>query len=287
MAVPFRHWHDRARAMGYTGPGGLFRYAVLRFVAIPSLNHWLRLSGRQFQHYSSDRDRSTPLPQLSTKILLNMKQDDTRHGWWETVQALPIRDGVIFDVGANVGVTSIWLAGIARQVFAFEPTPESQELMREQLALRRVANVELVPAAVSDASGTATLLLTTSSMTHSLARVEKKAPIVGEVMVETVTLDDFASARGIEAIDLIKIDTEGFEPEVVRGARRLLSEKRVRYILFEYSPRFYANRGLDPAAVLNQLQRSRLRLPDPRRRAGRHRHRRQGPAPARLARRLG
>jgi FkbM family methyltransferase len=253
MALPLNRLTEKARALGYEGATGLVGFALLKFVAIPILNRWLTRTGARFQHYSPSRDRAIPIRKLSTKVLLDMKvEDESAHEWWETVRRLPIAGGVVVDVGANVGVTSIWLAGLARQVYAFEPSPDNAALMREQLALRRVTNVELFPGAVSDRSGSATLYVKTSAMTHSLARIGKTAP-VGEVEVETITLDDFAARRGIDSIALLKIDTEGFEPEVVRGAKGLLAARRVRHILFEYSPAFYAERGLGPLDVLRQL----------------------------------
>jgi FkbM family methyltransferase len=253
MAVPLRSWTDRARALGYRGASGLVGYLLLKWLAIPVLNRWMRKSGVRFQHYSAARDRAVPIRKLSTKMLLDASGEEEVHPWWEAVRKLPLHGGIVFDVGANVGVTSIWLAGMAERVYAFEPSSENQMLLLEQLSLRRVANVELIRAAVSNTSGTAVLFVKTSSMAHSLARIGKSEP-VSEVRVDTWSLDDFARDRRIARIALLKIDTEGYEPEVIRGATELLSTGRIAHVLFEYSPKFYAERGLDPAMLLGQLE---------------------------------
>jgi hypothetical protein len=51
--------------------------------------------------------------------------------------------------------------------------------------------------------------------------------------VETVSLDDFCALKGIQHIDLLKIDIQGNEPEALRGAARLLAERRIRCIFME------------------------------------------------------
>ena len=60
--------------------------------------------------------------------------------------------------------------------------------------------------------------------------------------VEIVSLDEFARSRGIEHIDLLKIDTEGAELDVLRGARELIEAGRVGAVQFEFSTRFVLRR---------------------------------------------
>jgi hypothetical protein len=72
--------------------------------------------------------------------------------------------------------------------------------------------------------------------------------------VPVTTLDRFAATRGIDRVSLLKIDVEGFEPEVLRGAKGLLRAGAIDLVLFEYSPRFYLQRGLDPLAPVAVLR---------------------------------
>jgi len=74
------------------------------------------------------------------------------------------------------------------------------------------------------------------------------------MQVPVTTLDRFAASRGIERIGLLKIDVEGFEPEVLRGTSGLLRAGAIDLILFEYSPGFYRQRGIDPRAPLAVLE---------------------------------
>lgn len=57
--------------------------------------------------------------------------------------------------------------------------------------------------------------------------------VAGSIEVDVVTLDDFASKHAISHVDVLKSDTQGFDMEVLKGASRLLAERRVSAILLE------------------------------------------------------
>jgi FkbM family methyltransferase len=119
------------------------------------------------------------------------------------------------DVGANIGLTTLIMAAIRPdcRVTAFEPVPENVGFLRRNIAAAGLSNVTIVEAAVSDRRGE---LAMTSNGPWSLARTD------GEVRCETVLLDDYADPN----VRLVKIDVEGHEPEVLRGAAGLLRGNR-------------------------------------------------------------
>jgi len=159
---------------------------------------------------------------------------------------------IVFDVGGFRGYTAVWFARRARQVICFEPSPANQDAIREQIRIRGVGNVELVPFAVSDRAGRSTLHLKPRQGHHSLGDIGATTTI-GSVEVETITLDQFAAERGIEELGLLKVDVEGFEPEVFLGAAGLLRRKAIGAIVFEFSPKFYRQRDLPPDRPLQVL----------------------------------
>lgn len=123
---------------------------------------------------------------------------------------------VIFDVGANIGVTALAMA--ARRpdcrVVAFEPIPSSSQCLRNNVRRNDIGNVKVIEAAVSDEPGEVAMtdLGPWSSVVHgSMATMRRRTP-----------LDDYASP----GISLVKIDVEGHEPNVLVGARRILAEQR-------------------------------------------------------------
>jgi len=138
--------------------------------------------------------------------------------------------GVVLDVGANIGVYSMLFArwgGSAGRVFAFEPAPSTLELLRAHLRLNQLeAQVEVVAQAVSDKVGEAVFYTHSFSGENSLNPVfSARGDIASSVRVPVTTLDQFCQARNL-APTLIKIDVEGFELQVLQGARETILRHR-------------------------------------------------------------
>jgi len=123
------------------------------------------------------------------------------------------------DVGANVGIYSLLAAGAVPQgqVLAFEPNPITAERMRTNLGLNRLTNVMLHTSAVGSKAGTATLTAKLGPGDHiALGQLSGGDTI----SVPMTTLD--AAVERTAPVSLVKIDVEGFEVEVLRGATDLL-----------------------------------------------------------------
>jgi len=228
----------------------LRRWAIRRF-ALPLVNRELAEQGVHLYRYVAAADRLFPYKALLPSAL-RAGGEIPSDRWYLALQARELRGRVAFDVGVNYGYTSSWLAQWVDRVHVFEPNPANRAVIREQLEIRHIANVEIVETAVSDHQGEALLHVKPFDGHHSLADIGA-SETVGTLSVPVTTLDHYANAHGVERISLLKIDVEGFEPEVLRGASGLLSTAAIDLILFEYSPRFYRQRGLDPRAPLAVL----------------------------------
>jgi len=137
---------------------------------------------------------------------------------------------VCVDVGANLGYFSILMAQIVGkrgQTIAFEPMPDTVELLRENVGVNRLENVIVVAAAASDESGSVQLLSGASE------HVAKTASMVGyrlegpaqTTLVRSLRLDDYF-AGSARLPGLIKIDVEGAELMVLKGARETIARSR-------------------------------------------------------------
>jgi len=127
------------------------------------------------------------------------------------------------DVGANVGVYTVAMAravGGSGHVWAFEPTPATAECLQHSLDANEFDNVTLVRAAVSERAGSMDFSLSRHAEENAAARM---GGVSEEVLrVAAVTLDQMAADRGCTNIDLVKLDVEGHEFEVIRGAAAFL-----------------------------------------------------------------
>ncbi len=140
---------------------------------------------------------------------------------------------VIFDVGANDGRTVEALRrtiAATPRIFAFEPTSATFRILRERTA--RYANVAVFPFALGAEPAQATINLYEQSVMNSLTPRAMSA--VGVEPVEVRTVDLMMRELGVEFVHFLKIDTEGYEMEVLKGARRALEEARIAFIQAEF-----------------------------------------------------
>jgi FkbM family methyltransferase len=171
----------------------------------------------------------------------------------------------VADVGAHVGTFSVIAGarvGSAGHVFSFEPAPDSRRMLQENIGLNRFERrVTVVPAAVSDQPGETVFYVDGNSTTNSLMRLSTVSPIRSApqtpIKVELTTLDVFFGALGRDP-DLVKIDVEGAEFAVLRGADRIL--RGPARVLCELHPYAWPAAGHDGAMLIEWLRQRRRRI---------------------------
>jgi len=122
--------------------------------------------------------------------------------------------GVMIDVGACHGATTLPFAVRGWAVHAFEPDSENREILEAKV--KGLAGVTVQPKAVSDVPGMLTLYRSPESVGISSLTAFTDTHRAAET-VEVVTLTDYMTAEGISHVDFLKIDVEGFEREVLGG----------------------------------------------------------------------
>jgi FkbM family methyltransferase len=155
----------------------------------------------------------------------------SNHGCWlgtfelesQRVFESIVRPGVtVYDVGANAGFFTLFfsrLTGPRGRVIAFEPCPYEMRYLLEHLRMNALENVLAFEVAVTDQTGL-------SGFSYGRARSQNTlvSSTESSLQVATVTLDAFA--EGMPPPDFIKIDVEGAEASVLRGAAELLRKRR-------------------------------------------------------------
>jgi len=228
-------------------------YNVIKKVIPSSLRLRLKPFYQKWNLRSFQKSKVVPVHAglVSFKIELNPKNGAVDeyifiHRNWEpqvgSVICRLLQPGDVFiDVGANIGYFSLLaanLVGKSGKVIAFEPLPPLVEQIKRSADVNVHNWLTVVPKALGDRPGCMELAISDINIGGSSlvsADSDKRT-----VSVDVSTLD--AELAAVKKVDLIKVDVEGFEYEMLQGARQVLSDFKPAVIL-EFSPHFYKKRN--------------------------------------------
>lgn len=191
---------------------------------------------------------------LGLNIYLNAPTSDAFE--LQLLSALVRPGDVCIDVGANIGLYTVLMAaatGPAGKIYAFEPAPRTFEILRSNIEANGLKTVIATAAAISDAKGSATLHLTAETGLTSLGNTNR-GTVVATADVPTLTLDAFAREHGIDGIDFLKIDVEGYEGHVLRGGASLLETAADPLLMIELDGKNFKALGFSKQGVLDSLR---------------------------------
>jgi FkbM family methyltransferase len=177
----------------------------------------------------------------SAKFLLYEKcviSDCIRRGWrWEEHQHDVIdkylnSDSIVVEVGAHIGTITIKLSKVAKEVHSFEPLKPSYDVLNTNLSLNNCTNVITYQQGVSDKISSTYIKWVTENnvgasgleggtMTQDISLLDKK------IKVDLVSIDSL----NLNKVDYIKIDVEGYEELVVKGAKNTIEENHPLMII--------------------------------------------------------
>jgi FkbM family methyltransferase len=169
---------------------------------------------------------------------------------------------IAIDVGANVGWHTLLMAaraGSTGRVYAFEPNDSTRQRLVSAVEANGLTHVTVDGRAVSDRVGASgfraplaghvwdgTGRLTAEPAPRRLEQREGQETGKGEEgqsgTIACTTLDAFVAERHIERLEFVKVDVEGWELSVLRGARRVLRALRP-VVVFEYDPAYVSRSG--------------------------------------------
>ena len=147
-------------------------------------------------------------------------------------------NSVIFDIGANVGISSFGFSSIVKsgKVYSFEPSSKLFGCLTHNLKINNLDNVIPINAAISDYCGV--LDFHTSdygagshvvTLDHSLDK-----NILALASVPCMTVDDFVAKNDIDRVDFIKIDIVGHEPKALQGAKNTINHLKP-FLIIEFN----------------------------------------------------
>jgi FkbM family methyltransferase len=128
---------------------------------------------------------------------------------------------IFFDIGAQAGYHTMYassLVGPAGRVYAFEPAPTNLAYLKKHLLMNQLNNTFVVDAAVSDVNGVSHFDCADSPVAGHLSAT-------GTLAVRTISLDQEIDSGALPEPDYIKIDAEGAELKILKGAQKMLSRR--------------------------------------------------------------
>lgn len=153
------------------------------------------------------------------------------------VQRFLLPGMTVVDIGAHHGYYTLLASarvGKSGKVIAFEPSPRERRRLEGHVHLNKCSNVKIEPYALASEDKQAEFFLVEGSEDYcNSLRPPAVQADTHTVTVKVTSLDSYISSKGIEKVDFIKLDTEGAESEVLRGALRLLQSALRPLVLCE------------------------------------------------------
>ncbi len=166
-----------------------------------------------------------------------------------------LKPGMTFvDVGANVGYYSLMAASIVStsgNVLAFEPSPYAYGKLQTTISKNQIENIQAIQSGLSDASGSLQLFIPRKVGNHSPSMVDNEEG--DPIDVPVYRLDEYLTMNQIDCVDLIKIDVEGFEPNVIRGTQNYINNKKIAAILVEFNHYWLTENGSNPSGLYAEI----------------------------------
>ncbi len=154
-----------------------------------------------------------------------------------------VKVNIIFDIGAHIGnITAIYKKVFPDStIYCFEPSPSTFKILQKRF--KNDTSVKVFRIAISDKTGETQFFINKNEATNSLLPVmESSKKFVNNIKdletkniikVFSSTLDEFCEDKNIEEIHILKMDIQGAELKALKGAERMLTEKRIWLIFTE------------------------------------------------------
>ena len=167
-----------------------------------------------------------------------------------------LRPGMhVVDAGANVGYFTALATSLVAptgRVVAVEPSPYAFARLADMVLRNSMSTVTTAQVGLGSESGRVTLYVPPDeNHNHSPSMVAN--PQGRPVQVVIRTLDECAEEWNLGRIDLMKLDIEGYELEALRGARRLLEQRRIRAVMCEFNDYWLREAGTTPDELFGFL----------------------------------
>jgi FkbM family methyltransferase len=173
---------------------------------------------------------------IGQRVGSGIAHDKNGEAW--LVRRIAPSSKMFVDVGANVGAWSLMFAsemGKEPRGLLFEPSPPTARKLREVINAASLKELEVIACAVGDRSGSAMFHVESDHGETASLVAGHSLPGSTPVLVQVTTLDDEIANRKLGRVDFLKIDAEGFDLRVLKGAESCLRQQLIKVVQFEYN----------------------------------------------------
>jgi FkbM family methyltransferase len=204
----------------------------------------------------------------SYKMILDLSEPIQRQmykGSYEPVQtrwfnSLIKQDDLVVDIGASFGYFTTLASKLKAKVIAFEPSLRASSTIYKTIQFNKIENVELYQYAIGESEGLIEIQIPPNyfeSHSPSIIKTPWQNDDWKSTLVPMISLDKFFKSlitRGNEKISMIKIDAEGFEPEIIRGLSGLAKNNLIENIICEFNSNWLERNGSSHQELLELIK---------------------------------
>jgi FkbM family methyltransferase len=237
--------------------------------SIPYFPGRWRIMSKIFHHWFRDSSIQIDVPLNSSITVTCNLSDEVQFAMWsgrecyeigptKFFKSLLFKGAVVVDIGANVGYYSLVAAshiGSSGRIYAFEPMSKQFERLMENILRNQLSQITALKLALSDRVQAAIMQLNDLHNIGAASLRPTNGPSGVCETVECTTLDLFAESEGLSQLDVIKIDVEGLELAVLRGATKTL-DRFQPVILVEVVDSFQREAGSTREELYTWLEQS-------------------------------
>jgi FkbM family methyltransferase len=158
------------------------------------------------------------------------------------------KDLTIMDVGANIGLFTLYASQFAKKIYSVEPAGTHMEVLSTMVRYNNLKNVTTIKKALSHENGTADFYHSENVTMYSLNKLVDNTN--EKETVETITIDKLFKDYGIEHIDFMKLDVEGAEGLIVGSKGFKSVAKKIDTVVLEW----HSWSGFNPAQLVTTIQ---------------------------------
>ena len=159
----------------------------------------------------------------------------------------------VINIGANIGYFTLLAAreiGPEGKVFAFEPFPQTVEILKKNIDSNGYKNVQTIPMAVSDEIGSSYLALKSDSGHNFVTSTPNDE--YDSIEITMTTIDDYLDEN--LKIDFLIMDAEGYEPKIFDGMKKTMEKNPKMKIITEYNPHTLKIAGTTGESFLEKIE---------------------------------